>query len=441
MGKISVNQHGYLYFDFTWKGVRCREGTKLKDSLENKKKVQKKLDLIQGEIALGIFDYAKHFPNGNKIHLFGKRNAHEEITFREFANSWLAEKKPRLKASYWRNMNYYFQAGVLPYFGDFRLSDIKEQDIERFLVQLTSRKGNKKETLSGRGVNNYLALIKEILNSAERRKFIETNPAEFVKKMEEDAPDVNPLSMEEVKLFLECVPVDYHRYFFVSFFTGMRPNEQIALRWQHIDFVYKKLSVRVGRVFGVEGRPKTKGSVRDIDMLPPVEHILRVQKADSPQDGEYVFTNQKGNPIDPTNLRNRIWYPTLEKAGVRFRSMYQTRHTFATLMLGSGENPEWVAKMLGHTTIRMLERYSKFIPNLTRRDGMAFLKVFGKKIGKLTPKNLSTFCQRSPMPVSAKPKLLNFIGGAGRDRTDDLKTASLALSQLSYSPMYFKILK
>jgi integrase len=412
MGKISVNQHGYLYFDFTWKGMRCREGTKLKDNPENRRRLQKKLDLIQAEMGLGVFDYARHFPGGNKIHIFGRQRICEEITFKEFANTWLAEKKPRLKASYWRNLSYYLHAGILPYFGSFKMTEIKEQDIERFLVQLTSRKGKKEKTLSGRGVNNYLTLLKEIFNSAERRKFIETNPAEFVKKMEEDAPDVDPLSMEEVKLFLEWIPVDYYRYFFVSFFTGMRPNEQIALRWQHIDFAYKKISVRVGRVFGVEGRPKTRGSVRDIDMLPPVEHILKAHWADGPQGGDYVFTNQKGTPIDPANLRNRIWYPTLEKAGIRLRSLYQTRHTFATLMLGSGENPEWVAKMLGHTTIRMLEKYSKFIPNLTRRDGLAFLRVFGKKIAKLAPKNLSTFCQPFPKQISVKPKLLEKIGGA-----------------------------
>jgi integrase len=49
------------------------------------------------------------------------------------------------------------------------------------------------------------------------------------------------------------------------------------------------------------------------------------------------------------------------------------RHTAATLMLASGENPEWVAMVLGHTTTEMLFRvYSRFVPNLTRQDGRAF---------------------------------------------------------------------
>ena len=57
--------------------------------------------------------------------------------------------------------------------------------------------------------------------------------------------------------------------------------------------------------------------------------------------------------------------------------MYQTRHTFATLMLSSGENPNWVAQMMGHTSTEMLfKRYAKFIPNLTRSDGSAFLSFW-----------------------------------------------------------------
>jgi integrase len=49
------------------------------------------------------------------------------------------------------------------------------------------------------------------------------------------------------------------------------------------------------------------------------------------------------------------------------------RHTAATLMLASGENPEWIAAMLGHSTTEMLFRvYSRFVPNLTRNDGRAY---------------------------------------------------------------------
>jgi integrase len=87
----------------------------------------------------------------------------------------------------------------------------------------------------------------------------------------------------------------------------------------------------------------------------------------------WVFHSKHGLPIDVINFTNRIWYPLLRHLGLKQRPPYQMRHTAATLMLASGENPEWVASMLGHSTTEMLFRvYSRFVPNLTRNDGRAY---------------------------------------------------------------------
>lgn len=64
-------------------------------------------------------------------------------------------------------------------------------------------------------------------------------------------------------------------------------------------------------------------------------------------------------------MSRTIWYPTLDKANLRHRNPYQTRHTYATLLLASGESPEWIAKQMGHSTITMLFRvYSRFVRTL-----------------------------------------------------------------------------
>jgi len=89
-----------------------------------------------------------------------------------------------------------------------------------------------------------------------------------------------------------------------------------------------------------------------------------------------VFPSQTGGPLDITNLRERVWKPALRRAKLPYRTMYQTRHTFATLARQSGEQISWVSKQLGHTTDEMVIRhYTKFIPNLTRQDGSALAKV------------------------------------------------------------------
>jgi len=80
------------------------------------------------------------------------------------------------------------------------------------------------------------------------------------------------------------------------------------------------------------------------------------------------------------NLRHRVGYPALEKAKLEKRDLYTTRHTFATHALASSEDPGWVAKMLGHTTLQMIfTTYYRYLPNLVRRDGSLLARKLARR--------------------------------------------------------------
>jgi integrase len=86
-----------------------------------------------------------------------------------------------------------------------------------------------------------------------------------------------------------------------------------------------------------------------------------------------VFSNTEGGPLHRDNMRNRVWNEEIKNAGLRHRNPYQTRHTFASLMLEQGAAPAWVSRMLGHTTMKMLyERYGRFIRNRQRQDWIEY---------------------------------------------------------------------
>ena len=74
-----------------------------------------------------------------------------------------------------------------------------------------------------------------------------------------------------------------------------------------------------------------------------------------------------------------VWKPALEKTGLESRSLYQTRHTFATLMLDAGELPGWVQQMMGHESLQMIhEKYYSHIRNYERAAQSSHFQVISR---------------------------------------------------------------
>lgn len=78
--------------------------------------------------------------------------------------------------------------------------------------------------------------------------------------------------------------------------------------------------------------------------------------------GKYFFCSETGKMFDASNVRSKVWIPTLKRAGVKIREMKQTRHSFATYHLSCGKNPLQIAKVMGHRNTEMVIKvYSKCI--------------------------------------------------------------------------------
>ncbi len=54
--------NGKLFWDFRFKGERCREYTLLQDNPENRRKMTKILQKIEKDIEAGTFIYRSYFP-------------------------------------------------------------------------------------------------------------------------------------------------------------------------------------------------------------------------------------------------------------------------------------------------------------------------------------------------------------------------------------------
>ena len=292
--------------------------------------------------------------------------------FGEIAQEWVQIISKEIKTSTLEDYRYTMNRYVLPEFGDRPIALINYLEIKKFVSNLTCSHKRK---------NNVLVPMRSVFKHAFLSEIIDKNPMDRIRNLKIEKPDIHPLSMEEVRKVLESVSFRYRNFFIVAFFAGMRFGEMSALKWRNVDFRLGVIKVRETRVLGEEGRPKTKKSSRDIKMLAPVIEAMRDQMKETVGKTEagYVFLNQYGKPVEPMPTNFHVWKPALKKAGLEPRPLYQTRHTFATLMLDAGEHPGWVQKMMGHETMQMIyEKYYSYIKSYERDEGSAFMQnVYG----------------------------------------------------------------
>lgn len=385
MGSIRAKPNGTLFFDFRYLGLRCREFTALQDGPANRKRLELVMDKIEAEILLGQFDYGQYFPNSKQLPEIRLKENREALrlptsgipTLAQFASTWAAEKEVDWRASYRRTVRTYISTYILPTLGDLPLDAIRRDTLLGFRADLARRKAKRSAQLSPATLNRCMMILGQILAEASLRYEL-PNPTTHIKRVKVPRTHVEPFSLPEAWQIIEGVRGDFRHYMIVRFFTGLRSGEAHGLKWKHIDFERRQILVRETFVDGKTEYTKTDGSQREISMSQMVFEALRAQHEQVERKGpnDYVFCFRGGLPIYNKNFVNRIWNPLLDDLRIPRRRPYNMRHTAATLWIAAGEAPEWVARQLGHTTTEMLFKvYSRYVPNLTRKDGAAFERL------------------------------------------------------------------
>lgn len=112
--------------------------------------------------------------------------------------------------------------------------------------------------------------------------------------------------------------------------------------------------------------PKGKNR-RIVQIPPPLVPILRAHRAaqlrermaagELWQENDLVFAQADGKMIDP-RADWEEWKDILTAAGLRDARVHDGRHTAGTLLIESGVSPRVVMEVLGHSSMRMMTRYT-----------------------------------------------------------------------------------
>lgn len=359
---------------FTYMGERCRERIRLKPSPANHKKVANYLGTICSAIELNNFDYSISFPDSPRAKKFSMGPI-SGPTVKEYMLSWIDKRATQLKDSTIRQYTNITNQMLIPTIGDIRLSELKRNDVKE--IVMSNPAGNRR--LAG-----IQSVLRTALTDAVEDELIDSNVLLGWKFKRKDAPvasDVNPFSKEEQARILSKVSGQVRNQFIFSFWTGLRPSELIALDWDDVDWVRREvyiMKVRTRNSTKPE-RTKTPAGTRWVDLLGPAYDALLAQKAHTFLAGREIFQNPgTGTRWRGDDRIRDVWVRALKLSGVKYRRLYQTRHTYASMMISSGENPSWVADQMGHKDWGMIRKtYAKFMPDSVENAGSKAVEKYG----------------------------------------------------------------
>jgi len=355
-----------------WRDLQGRQRSRAVSP--RKKDAEKYLDTVQATVHAGTF---------REI---------EDVTFSVFAKQWLADYatvsvKASTLTTYTSRINGPFKAA----FGALKLSQIGTIDVQHYLA------GMQRKKLTAATLRAHLVLLRSMLDHAVAWGYLAHNPATTVKGPKLPHTEMDSLTPEEVKSLLAACDDRHRALFSTAVMTGMRLGELLALQWDDVNWSGGTIRVRHSLYKGKFVEPKTSRSIRVIGMTNRLAAILLEHKLAAPYSPyDLVFPTPEGTPMDPANLRHRVWSDTLTRAKLRRIRIHDLRHTFASLLINQGENLKYVQTQLGHSSITTtVDRYGHLMPDAHRgANDRLDATLFGEGLQDLDDKMLTSGHQR-----------------------------------------------
>jgi integrase len=339
-----------------------------------------------------------------------------DITFKAFAETSLKDHAELHKRSVDRDREIIKVLNRS--FGSVILHEITTHRIEQFKRDRLAGKWRGHKTTGALKpirpgtVNRELDTLKSILSKAvEWGKLLES-AARGVKRLKVDNRRTRILTDDEQRAVLEACPRKLRAIVTLALITSARVGELLNLRWENcqdgaLTFWETK-----------NGRP------RRIPISPAIAAVLAAQ----PRIHPWVFTNTRDERPHPYTVNGaaHVFGRAVVRAGITTGdvTLHTLRHTALSRMIASGYDDYTVMEISGHSSTRMLGRYTH--PTEERKIAALDLPAVGTSWSQH-----DSAADGEPSTAVEIAKLLKEIGGRQEARTPDLRVANAALSQLS----------
>ncbi len=293
------------------------------------------------------------------------------------------------------------RAHIVRALGSVELTKLTPEHIEGMYAQILA---------SGCGpatTTHVRATLGAALNQATRRGRIARNPVTAAVSPRLVSARVEPLSEAETHRVLEAAAGGRNAArWALALLVGPRQGECLGLRWEDVDLTAGTIHIRQSLARApwqhgcgsvpcdgkrgadcpqrhggglVTGPTKTTAGERTVALPAGLTAMLRAHRTAQTaerlrvgslwRDTGHVFTDERGQPLDPRRDWGR-WKELLADAGVRDARLHDARHSSATYALLDGTDPAVVMARHGWGSRGMLDRYQHAVIE-AQRDAAA----------------------------------------------------------------------
>jgi integrase len=248
----------------------------------------------------------------------------------------------------------------VPRLGKLPLAKLDVSHVQAFVDQL-SQTG-----LAPRTVSHCYVTLSSALSTAVAWRLVAVNVANAVRPPRVDSPTLRVPNPDEVQRLLAAVPEDSSGAAITLIaYTGLRRGEALGLTWRDTNLETGTVKV-VGSLqrIRMDGsrlelqEPKTARGRRTVTLPAPVLEALKVHRKRQLEDrilvgkawadGDFVFTNKIGLPLDPDAFSHRFG-KLARMVGLDGVRVHDLRHAIATALMARVD-PRLVADTLGHAS-------------------------------------------------------------------------------------------
>jgi integrase len=358
-GSVVVQTVGRrLRLQWTWAKSRGGDGQRywlslgLDDDPVNRAQAELRAKLIEQDLATGQFDQTllKYQPTTKRRGDYSLLDVY--IQFIEFKKRTIRSTSLEKYDALRKHLELFFE--------DRNAADITSDDCADFRDWLLKKQ-------APITVNERLGLLSACFDWASG--MVSSNPCKPILDAFEVPPaqEPEPFSREEVRRIVEAFRSDSDYAYYGDlvewlFGVGCRFGEAAALQWRHLNRDCSE--VWVGEAIGRDKQRKgTKNlKTRRFELSPRLQQMLLARRPALYQLEDLVFPSRRtGRSIGDQTFSGGGWVTILTKALIPYRKLYNTRHTFVSHALMSGQNPLEVCEITGHDKQTMFDYYARFV--------------------------------------------------------------------------------